>query len=289
MPQDFHPVPDWFSWENQGAGVAVAEIGGRQQLVVMMVDDGPQQNRGLYRIGHGLTAGGVTGWTPWIDVPDWFPWANQGADVAVTDLGGGPAMVVLMIDDGPQVNRGLYRIGTGLTADGAVTGWTPWIDVPGWFSWRNQGAGVAVTGPDQQGRRDLVVFMIDDGDKVNSGQYKIGRNLRPTAPWTAGRTGSTSRAGSPGSTRAAGSPSPTSTATAAGTSSCSRSTTPSPHRRPAARTRASSGSGAGSGPTGRYATGDRTGSASRTGSRGPTRAAASRWPRSTASRGSSRS
>jgi hypothetical protein len=179
MPLDFHPVPDWFSWENQGAGVAAAELGGRQQLVVLMVDDAPQQNRGLYRIGHDLTAdGAVTGWTPWIDVPDWFSWANQGVDVAVTALGGGQALVVLMVDDGPQVNRGLYRIGHGLTADGAVSSWTPWIDVPGWFSWRNQGAGVAVTGPDQQGRRDLVVFMIDDGDQVNTGQYKLGRNLQ---------------------------------------------------------------------------------------------------------------
>ena len=47
MPQDFLPIPDWFSWENQGAGVGVADLAGGQHRVVLMVDDGPQQNRGL--------------------------------------------------------------------------------------------------------------------------------------------------------------------------------------------------------------------------------------------------
>src|SRR3954451_24026641 len=115
MPEGFQTVPDWFPWENQGAGIAVANLGGQQHLVVLMVDNGPGQNRGLYRIGRNLDAAGkVTGnWTPWTDVPDWFPWDNQGADVAVADLGGtgGADLVVFTIDNGPQQNRGLYRIG----------------------------------------------------------------------------------------------------------------------------------------------------------------------------------
>jgi len=113
MPQNvFLPVPDWFSWENEGAGVAVADLAGRQHLVVLAVDAPAGQNRGVYRLGHDLTGDGVTGdWTPWRDVPDWFSWSNQGADVAVADLGG-PALVVLMVDDPVERNQGLYRIGT---------------------------------------------------------------------------------------------------------------------------------------------------------------------------------
>jgi hypothetical protein len=87
MPQDFVPIPDWFSWENQGAGVAIAELMGGPQLLVLMVDDGLQQNRGVYRLGRRLTGDGVTGgWSPWVDVPDWFSWSNQGADIATADL-----------------------------------------------------------------------------------------------------------------------------------------------------------------------------------------------------------
>src|SRR6266550_3549436 len=188
-------VPDWFSWANQGAGVAAADLtgSGRPDLVVFMVDDGPQQNRGLYRMGRDLDGDGVVtgGWTPWIDVPDWFSWANQGAGVAAADLTGSgrPDLVVFMVDDGPQQNRGLYRMGRDLDGDGVVTGgWTRWIDVPDWFSWANQGAGVAAADLTGSGRPDLVVFMVDDGPQQNRGLYRMGRDLDAAGVVTGGWT-----------------------------------------------------------------------------------------------------
>jgi hypothetical protein len=94
--------------------------------------------------------------------------------------------VVLMVDNGPQQNRGVYRIGKGLDANGNVTGgWTPWIDVPGWFSWENQGAGIAVTGRDATGTPGLIVFQID-GTPVtaaggqNQAFFKTGTGLAET-------------------------------------------------------------------------------------------------------------
>jgi hypothetical protein len=204
VPPAFPAVPDWFPWANQGADSAVADLtgNGRPDLLVLMVDDGPQQNRGVYRVGHDLDPAGVVtgGWAPWLDVPDWFPWANQGAGVALADVTGNgrPDLIVLMVDDGAQQNRGLYRVGRDVDADGAVTsGWTPWTDVPDWFPWRNQGAGVAVadvTGlrgpnaPAGSGRPDVIVFMVDDGDEVNRGLYRIGRDLDADGVVTGGWT-----------------------------------------------------------------------------------------------------
>ena len=179
MAHGFNEVPDWFSSENQGAGIAVAQ----RDLVLLMVDHpGQQANRGLYRIGRNLDAAGnvTAGWTPWIDVPGWFSWENQGADIAVADLfnNGGRDLVVLMVDNAPQQNRGVFRIGHGLDANGNVTGgWTPWIDVPDWFAWENQGAGITVTPRDAQGRCHLVVFMIDNPPGANRGLYRVGRDL----------------------------------------------------------------------------------------------------------------
>ena len=180
----FVAVPDWFSWENQGADTAVADLtgSGRPDLVVFMVDNGPQANRGLYRMGRDLDQAGVVtgGWTPWIDVPDWFSWENQGAGIAIADLTGSgrPDLLVLMVDDGPQANQGLYRLGRDLDQNGAVTGgWTPWAQVPDWFSWENQGAGVAVADLTGSGRPDLVVLMVDNGPQGNRGLYRVGRDL----------------------------------------------------------------------------------------------------------------
>src|SRR5262249_53162937 len=66
MPEGFQTIPDWFSFENQGAGVAITDFGdGQQHLVVLMVDNPPQQNRGIYRIGHKLNGEGrvIGDWT----------------------------------------------------------------------------------------------------------------------------------------------------------------------------------------------------------------------------------
>ena len=48
MEHGFIPVQDWFSWENQGAGVAVASLegNGRNDLIVLLVDAPDGQNRG---------------------------------------------------------------------------------------------------------------------------------------------------------------------------------------------------------------------------------------------------
>jgi hypothetical protein len=181
MPLEYTKVPDWFSWENQGGGVAVVALDGAQHLLVMMVDSGPAQNRGLFRLGKDLNDRGVVtgGWTAWTDVPDWFSWENQGADVAVSDLGAGVQdLIVMLIDNGPAKNRAFYRVGHGLQVDGSLQdGWSAWQEVPDWFSWENQGCGITVLGPDSQGRRDLVVFMVDNGPELNQGLYRIGHQL----------------------------------------------------------------------------------------------------------------
>ena len=67
MPNGFNMIPDWFSFENQGAGVALADIsgGGSRDLVALMVDNPPGQNRGFYRVGKGIATDGTAldGWS----------------------------------------------------------------------------------------------------------------------------------------------------------------------------------------------------------------------------------
>ena len=247
----FATIPDWFSWTNQGAGIAVADFPNRAapDLVVLTVDSPGDQNRGLFRVGASLDAtGAVTGgWTPWAEVPDWFSHDNQGAGIAVADIegSGGQDLVVAMVDNAVGPNQGLYRIGRGLDPTGAVTGgWSCGHD-PGWCaSWENQGVAVTVTTPDGQGRRDLVVFTVDDGPELNRGSTASGSASPRTGRSPPGGRGSTSRTGSPGRTRDAGWLSRTSTRTVAVTSSCSTSTTR------WGRTRRSTGLGATSARTG---------------------------------------
>lgn len=176
------PVPDWWGWENQGAGIAVADLGGTGtlDLVVFVVDNPPGQNSGYFRIGRDLAADGTVtgGWTPWIAVPDWYGWENQGADIAIADLDGLPTLVVFVVDNPPGQNSGQFRLGRGLTPEGTLTaGWTPWVPVPDWYGWENQGAGIAVTDLDGDGRPELIVLAVDNPPGENGGHYTIGWGL----------------------------------------------------------------------------------------------------------------
>ncbi len=190
-------VPGWFSWENEGAGVAVADVSGngRLDLVVFMVDGPVGQNAAYYRLGWDLDmTGAVTGgWTPWTPVPDWFSWANAGADITVADIDGDGRLdlVVLMVDAPEGPNAGYYRSGP-LDPSGVVNAWRPWTAVPDWKFWENQGAGVAVGDVDGDGTPELLVLAVDDPVGKNGGYYSVGWRLdargRPAdgwGPWTA--------------------------------------------------------------------------------------------------------
>jgi hypothetical protein len=92
MNTDFLPIPQWFSYENAGAGVAVADLNadGFPDLVVLRVDDPPGVSSAYFRVGFSgdddqLTIGQ---WAAWSPVPDWNSWFNEGAGVAIADVSG---------------------------------------------------------------------------------------------------------------------------------------------------------------------------------------------------------
>jgi len=186
-------VPGWFGAENQGAGIAIADISGNGQpdLVVFHVDNPGGENHGYYRIGWNLDANAnvMGGWSNIKSVPGWFGAEDQGAGIAIADISGNgqPDLVVFHVDNPGGENHGYYRIGWNLDANGDVTGgWSNIKSVPGWFGAENQGADIAVVDISRNGQYDLVVFHIDNPGGENFGYYRIGWNLDANGDVTGG-------------------------------------------------------------------------------------------------------
>ncbi|MDP9380198.1 MAG: hypothetical protein M3Q29_08610 [Chloroflexota bacterium] len=180
---DVKRIPGWFGAENQGAGLAIADISGngRPDMVVFHIDNPSGENTGYYRIGWNLdTSGNVTGgWTDIRRVPGWFGVENQGAGVAVAYIRGSsrPDLVVFHIDNPGGENAGYYRVGSDLDANGNVTGgWSDVKRVPGWFGAENQGVGIALADVNGSGTPDLIVSHIDNPGGENAGYYRVGWN-----------------------------------------------------------------------------------------------------------------
>ena len=188
-------IPGWFGNENQGGGVAIADLNGdgRPELIVFHIDHPSGGNHGYYRIGWALDgAGHVTGgWTGPIQIPGWFGNDNQGGGVAVADLNGDgrPELIVFNIDNPSGGNHGYYRIGWALDGAGHVTGgWSAPVQVPGWFGSNNQGGGIAIANLNGDSKQDLVVFHIDHPSGGNHGYYRIGRGIDATGHVAGGWT-----------------------------------------------------------------------------------------------------
>jgi hypothetical protein len=191
------PVPGWFGAEDQGAGVAIAEVQGRgsRDLIVFHVDNPGGENHGFYRIGFNLNREGAVagGWSPVKPVPGWFGAEDQGAAIAVGDINrsGRPDLVVFHVDNPDGENHGFYRIGFDLNTNGDPASWSPVMRVPGWFGAQNQGAGIALADVSGNGQLDLIVYHVDNPGGENHGYYRIGFNLnsagRVTGGWSAPR------------------------------------------------------------------------------------------------------
>ena len=168
-------VPGWFR-EVADAGIALA---GRD-LVVFAIEKGARANRGHFRVGRGLDAdGAVTGWTAWTQIPEWSARENSGGDIAVADLGGAPALIVVMAD----AAGGRYRVGWKLGAE-----WEPWTAIPDWQPGESNGLGADAADLDGDGRPELLV--LDRGRRtIGWGLDATGHASEGWGPWSAPPSG----------------------------------------------------------------------------------------------------
>ena len=165
-------------------GLAVAQFPGAATPALVLLEvgsDNPGSTSARLRIGSGFNqAGQVTTWSPAIQIP-WAGVDCQGADVAVGLIGsfGVDIALLTVFNDGGR-NVAKFRVGLNFTERGDAD-WGDWVEIPGWFGTRTQGAEIVIADIDGTGRGDLVVFFVDDSSGENVGYIQVGK-ARSTGP-----------------------------------------------------------------------------------------------------------
>jgi hypothetical protein len=195
IPDSSGVKPGWFGYENQGGSISIADLNNNQvpDLVVFHINHTGDGNEGYYRIGWDVNSHWeATNWTDPIRMeyfdktdsqikPIWFGNDNQGGSMTISDVNGNgrPDLIVYNIDHPEGGNQGWYRIGWDLDSNGLVKDnkWTDRISIP--LDWGNESsaAGIAVGDIRHIGKKDLIIFNIDNPDGANVGYYRIGWDL----------------------------------------------------------------------------------------------------------------
>jgi hypothetical protein len=140
---------------------------------VLAVDAPDGANRGVYRVGRDLAADKLVtgGWSDWLDVPDWFSWRTR-AQVWPSMAPTAATSSSCSAWTPPRARtRPSTRSLPGLLPDGGGGSRGPLLGIPGWFSWDNTSAGIAVARID--GRRQLVVLMVNVTVGTKQGWYRL--------------------------------------------------------------------------------------------------------------------
>ncbi|MFJ8579360.1 DUF3892 domain-containing protein [Micromonospora sp. NPDC093277] len=185
--------PGWTGWENQGLGIAVADINGngRPDIIVLWVDNPAGANTICYQIGWNLNPNGqpTDGWSDVFRLPAQVAPEVQGADLAIADLDGDgrPELILAYVTAGATPTM-YYRVGWRLDGTGQVTqGWSESVPVQ-WKAGPVQGVGVAVADLDNKQVPDLLLLTIEPSASGNKAIYRIGRRLNPRGQVVGGWT-----------------------------------------------------------------------------------------------------
>jgi hypothetical protein len=170
-------------WEDSGLGVAVTELNGNStpELVVAWVANPPGDNWAAYKIGWDLDADGkASSWSAKKSIPGWVGGSTQGVGLDIVDLNsnGHPEMFFGWIDDPTGVNKGHYRVGWNLDANGdSDNWWTHPKEIQGAWGAEDSGLGLTLADMDNSGRPEMAAAWVRNLEGRDEWAYAVSDDL----------------------------------------------------------------------------------------------------------------
>jgi hypothetical protein len=160
-----------------GATIGMVNNNSKADLLLLGLNNPPEQNRFQYRILWDIDPAGASAGPP--SAPQSVPglgWEAQGAGIAMTELDGNarPELLVMAYDNPPGDNEFRYRVGWNLDGTGKAASWSAPIAIPGFGNPASNlsGAGIATGFVDGNAQPDMLLTAVGPATK-----YKIGFNI----------------------------------------------------------------------------------------------------------------
>lgn len=183
------------SQDSFGFGIAFAQVQqkGSRDLIISHLRTMNGQAEAFYQIGYNFDSLDTApkSWSKQHRLPKFNPENVQCSSIAVAHIRGGPTPDLLLVIVDKKVGKNIiqYRIGYDLGPDGAARGgWSPLIDVKGWYGRDTTSVAIFVTNLDESGRPDLVLYHVDNTPGMKIGSIRIGKDLNTTGHVTGGWT-----------------------------------------------------------------------------------------------------
>lgn len=151
--------------DNSGGGAALGDIdkNGRQDLILMSIDNPGGPNKFWYRIGRNLDQSGIAAsWTGNIAAPFYVGDLSAGGGASLADVNGNgkPDLVLIDIDSPQGPNSFWCYIGWDIDINGNVVSWSSFTGPS--LGNMTSGGGTAIGDIDKNRILDLLLMAIDN-------------------------------------------------------------------------------------------------------------------------------
>jgi hypothetical protein len=176
-------IPAWGHLNNQKGDIAMERInaGTKADAMILFVDDPDTHNIPFTNIGMDVQVNGAAAWQGKKELPRRIASRTQGAAVCFASLDTTNATPDVIAAFAALPAHGkpwlFYRVGKDIGADGSIATWGVPIDFPKFPGHKVAGIGIAVADLRKNGKKDMVVFVMDQTHGISKGYYAVGSEL----------------------------------------------------------------------------------------------------------------
>lgn len=160
-------------------------------IIISHIKPSKRRFKQFYQIGYGISSSSIVPkmWSEEIEIRAWTAKDVQSSGITMGGIRSEKSndLILAHVENQRGANVAYYQIGFDMGPKGNVRGkWSKSFQVQGWYGKETTGMSVALYDIDANGKPDLVMFHMDNSSTIQSGFYRVGRDLNHEGVVTGG-------------------------------------------------------------------------------------------------------